>query len=124
MYDRPGLFRAGGAVLEPESTGRSIEQGQTRHQQGRLSAETVGVEHHGPGSPGGCHKREQLTGCCRIAETAPETGQVEGTRPLNLHRPQVVIGLRLGRDRRNFGPLRQSSAAAGYQRPLGFEGDQ
>jgi hypothetical protein len=32
--------------------------------------------------------------------------------------------LRLVRNRKNFGPLRQGIAAAGYQRPLGFEGEQ
>jgi len=32
--------------------------------------------------------------------------------------------LRLGRNRKDFGPLRQGIAVAGYQRPLGFEGDR
>jgi hypothetical protein len=32
--------------------------------------------------------------------------------------------MRLGRNRKDFGPLRQDIAVAGYQRPLGFEGYQ
>jgi hypothetical protein len=34
-----------------------------------------------------------------------------------------MIWLRLGRNHKQFGLPRRNIAAAGYQRPLGFEGD-
>ena len=59
-----------------------------------------------------------------MTETTSEIGEFEGTFPLDVYRFRGIIGLRLGRNRKDFGPLRQGIAAAGYQRPLGFEGDR
>ena len=86
MHDRLGLFHARSAVRKPEIASGGAEQGEAGQQQRDLSAEAVGIEHHGPGHPRGCCERQQLTGCFRMTETASEIGEFEGTFPLNVYR--------------------------------------